>query len=265
MNDTRMCDDKGALVTYLYGEANDAERKRFEAHLATCPSCAAELDALGGVRTTLAGWQAPNEALGFRLVRDPVVVPIRRKWWSAPAWAQAAAAVLLLASAAAVANLDVRYGRDGFEIRTGWQARPAESAAATTQLAAGSAARLTPAALASPAPWRDDLAALGQQLRQELASRPAPALAQPVTVSAAGLDSAQVLRLIDGRINTSEERQRRELAVGLSRVNQDFEMQRRIDLARFDRGLGQVETRTGFEATQQRQMIDYLMKVSQKK
>lgn len=264
MNDTTMCDDKGALITYLYGEADDAERARFEAHLATCPRCAAEVDALGGVRKTLAGWRAPDEALGFRLVRDPVVVPIRRRWWSVPVWAQAAAAVLLLATAAAVANLDVRYGRDGFEIRTGWQARPAETAS-VAQPAAGSVARLTPAAVTSPAPWRDDLAALGQQLRQELASRPGTASAQPMAVSASGLDTAQVLRLIDGRINASEERQRGEMARRMLQVNSDFETQRRTDLARVDRGLGQIENRTWLDATQQRQMINYLMQVSQKK
>jgi anti-sigma factor RsiW len=264
MNETRRCQDKDALITYLYGEADDVDRQEIEAHLAGCPACASELEGLRGVRTTLAEWRAPDQALGFRLVRDPVVVPIRRRWWTAPAWAQAAAAVLLLAAAAAVANLDVRYGRDGIEIRTGWQVRPAETAAATVP---GSAARqVTPVAgQAASAPWRAELTAFEQRMQQDLASRMAAQPARTVTTSAPGPDEAQVVRWIDARIQVSEERQRRQLARSVLQVNQDFDAQRRADLARIERGLGQIGSQTWIEATQQRQMINYLMQVSQKK
>jgi hypothetical protein len=121
MSEERTCGEREALVTYLYGEADPAARARFEGHLLACGACRQELDALRGVRARLADWRRPDQAVGFRLVRDPVVVPFRRRWYTLPAWAQAAAAVLLLAGAAAVANLDVRYGKDGLVVRTGWQ------------------------------------------------------------------------------------------------------------------------------------------------
>jgi anti-sigma factor RsiW len=266
MSEQRACQEGEALVTYLYGEADPGERARFEAHLLSCVPCRRELEALRSVRARLAAWKPADRALGFRLVRDPVVAPLRRRWYSVPAWAQAAAAVLLLAAAAAVANLDVRYGKDGLVVRTGWQ-KPAVQA---------------PAA----APWRADLAALGRDLRSEFqASQPVtvPAAAPSVSdedlvrridavlrsgrvdVAPAAPADGQTLKKVEGLIQASEDRQRRELAMRLLQLTRDLDGQRRLDLARIQQGFGQIESRTALESNQTREAINYFMRVSQKK
>ena len=43
-----------------------------------------------------------------------------------PAWAQLAAASLVVGVAAGISGLDVQYGKDGLSVRTGWN-RPADS------------------------------------------------------------------------------------------------------------------------------------------
>ena len=48
------------LVGYLYGEIEPAQRAAFEAHTATCERCRKELADLGGVRSQLQDWTAPE-------------------------------------------------------------------------------------------------------------------------------------------------------------------------------------------------------------
>src|SRR5512140_11382 len=119
------CGQKDALVSYLYDECDAAERARVDAHLATCAECRAEVAEFRKVRAQLAGWTPPDRALGFTIFNatPATAAPTRPTWRSARVWMPAglaAAAVLLLASAAAIANLDVRYGKDGLVVRTGW-------------------------------------------------------------------------------------------------------------------------------------------------
>src|SRR5512138_3706752 len=120
------CGQKEALVSYLYDECDAAERGRVEAHLGTCAECRAEVAEFRNVRAQLAGWAPPDRELGFTIVPafPAAAAASRAYWWRSPRlWMPAglaAAAVLLLASAAAIANLDVRYGQDGLVIRTGW-------------------------------------------------------------------------------------------------------------------------------------------------
>jgi hypothetical protein len=263
MNEPRRCPDKELLVAYLYGEADAAGGREVEAHLAGCRVCATEIDGLRGVRTALSRWKPPDQSLGFRLVRDPVVVPIRRRWFTVPAWAQAAAAALILVAAGAgLANLDIRYGPEGLAVRTGWQKAPVAPEAAAVVPAA---APVPAGGSAAVAPWRADLVALAGQLREEIAaSRPAP---QPV--AAASLhpapSEAELLQKVSDMIAASEARQNRQLAQGLLRVNLDFARQRRMDLANINQGLGQLENRTGIVQTQNQEMMNYLVRVSQKK
>jgi hypothetical protein len=44
----------------------------------------------------------------------------------------------------------------------------------------------------------------------------------------------------------------------------DFDAQRRVDLTKIERTLGQMDGTTGVEVEQQRQMLNYLMRVSQR-
>ena len=257
MTDTFRCDDKAQLVAYLYDDIDEATRRLAEDHLRRCPACADELAALGRVRHELAGWSPPEVSLGFTIVPAteappaPVVHPAR--WWRAAAdttWARAAAAVLVVSAGLSLLNLQIRYDRDGLVISTGWLTRPTAAPAATAPPA--TAARAPEAA----APWRQELAALEQTLRAELdqARTTLPA------TSPAGRDlSAERVAAL---IEQSERRQKQELALRIAQLGRDLEVQRRSDLVRINQGLGQVEGRAGAEILRQRQMLDYIMRVS---
>ena len=106
-------DRDALLVVYLYDDIEPADRVRFDAHMAVCARCRAELEALSGVRRELAQWSPPEFSKG-------TAVPHNGRWWAIPAWAQVAAAMLCLGVGAGLANLDVRYDHTGVTVRTGW-------------------------------------------------------------------------------------------------------------------------------------------------
>jgi hypothetical protein len=66
-------------------------------------------------------------------------------------------------------------------------------------------------------------------------------------------------------IEESEQRQQRELALRTAQVVRDFDSQRRVDLAQIQRNFGQIEGLTGAEAREQREMLNYLMRVSEQR
>lgn len=265
------CSDKERLVTYLYGEDAPEERAAVEAHLASCAVCAHEIEELGAVRTRLTAWEAPAVDLGFRVVREPEPAPRRGGWWTwtLPVWAQAAAAVLVLAAGAAIANVEVSYGKDGLALRTGWSpATPAEplDASRSSQPPAQATAVAAPAAAPGDAePWGAALAALETRLRADIASRVSGS-GEPVRVAAATVaDRDVLLRQVRALIDESERRQQRELALRVGQVVSEFEAQRRADLVRIEQNLGQVEGLTGQEVARQREMLNILWRTSQRR
>jgi len=232
-----------AIVAYLYDELDGTERRDFDAHLAGCDVCREELDALGGVRRRMAAWSPPQ--------LDTVLTGAsnQRRWWQqVPAWAQAAAALLFLGISAGLANLSIHYDKSGLTVRTGWLA----PSASVEQV------RAIPAAAApSPsAPWRADLTALEDRLRAEL--RAAPAAAAPARTTAAA--ESDMIKRVRALLDESERRQQRELVLRVGEV----EGQRRADLVKIDQNLGQIQSNTGVEVMRQRQMLNYLVRVSQK-
>lgn len=236
-------DREGTVVAYLYDDIHPIERASFEAHLATCSRCRAELAELGGVRARLGRW-APPEPRVPMVDRQGSAADDRRPWWrQVPAWAQVAAALLFLGIAAGVANLDVRYGREGLTVHTGWPTAPAAVEPATG------------------APWRGDLAALEQQLRTEMRATQASGAGR----EAVGVDDQEIVRRVRGLVDESERRQRRELALRLAEVLRDLNVQRTADLARIDRSLGIVQNNTGVEVARQRELLNYLVRVSSQK
>jgi Putative zinc-finger len=258
MSETFQCDDKNQLVAYLYDELDGITRRRIDEHLRVCTACAEEVDALTGVRRELAGWAPPNATLGFTLIQSPttpvpaeVVRPTR--WWppAVPVWAQAAAAVLVVGAGLSVANLQIRYGADGLVITTGW-------------MASGGAVAVSAPPATRPVvepDWQPALAALESSLRQEI--REARAAESAVQAAAtlsrgASLSAERVAALIE----QSERRQQQELALRLAQFGRDLEVQRRSDLVRINQGFGQFEGRAGAEIARQRQMLDYIMRVS---
>ena len=65
-------------------------------------------------------------------------------------------------------------------------------------------------------------------------------------------------------IAESEQRQQNQLALRTAQVVRDFDTQRRADLTQIQNSFGQIEGLTGAEVKEQRQMLNYLMRVSQR-
>ena len=238
MNETFICGDHEALVSYLYDECAPNERRAISGHVAICSDCAEELIALGATREHLAMWTPPDVQLGFRIVSDAPSSNVLRppRWWRQPmpAWAQAAAAAVIFTTGV---TLGVMRGADR------GSARPALPQANATNSSVTKA----------------DLVALEQRLRSEMSQ---PHLA-PTSVAATPAD-ARILQQVRTMIDDSEQRQRRELALRTTEVVRDFDAQRNDDLMRIERTLGQIDGTTGVEVAQQRQMLNYLMRVSQR-
>jgi hypothetical protein len=246
MSETFTCGDHGALVSYLYDECTPAERWAIGAHVAICNLCAEEIIALGATREQLVMWTPPDVQLGFRIAPDAPKSNVLRpsRWWRQPmpAWAQAAAAVVIFATGMMLGALrGVMPPVD----HAGTASAPQRSNVA----AAGNAASVT----------RADLMAVEQRLRSEMAQ--SHAVGQNVSTSPA---DARILDRVRAMIDESEQRQRRELALRTAELVRDFDAQRNVDLARIERTIGQMDGTTGAEVAQQRQMLNYLMRVSQR-
>ena len=244
------CDDKPTLIAYLYGEVDAAMRDRVDAHLATCERCAAEVTALGDVRAELGLWNPPDAELGFAITRrsEPQSATVLRpaRWWNTvPAWAQAAAAVLVIAAGAAIANIQVSSSGEGFSVTTGWM-KPA--------LSEQSARTAREVRVEGQDEWRTALVALEQQLRTEIRSTHEPAA---VPAAAPSADEATIRR-VQQLLAASEERQQRELALRLTQFTVDMNLQRRADLQRITNSFGQFDE----QILRQRQMLNNVIRVS---
>jgi hypothetical protein len=259
MTETFRCDDKETLVAYLYGEIDPDLRREVERHLRTCTACALETEGLQAVRHDLEAWQPPPSDLGFALVQPALQQPanvVRPSAWaslgSMPAWAQVAAAILVMAVAAGVANVHVRYGNDGLVVTTGWMS-PATVATEAQPFA------VTPAA-----DWRPALAALEQTLRLELARANQPVASANLAARDvdAKMDAQAVMRRVQALLDASERRQREEMALRLTQTYRDWDMQRRGDMLRVEQRLGTLQGRTFKTEAGQTEVMNYLRRVS---
>jgi putative zinc finger protein len=257
-------DRHAALMEYLYGEMTPDDRMAFDAHLSSCARCRTELSAFGGVRRQMARWSPPDFASITQRADENETAAHgavhRVWWWDIPAWAQVAAAMLVVGVAAGVANLDVHYdAQNGLSVRTGWS-QPTRQADVASPSNLPNLANPTNPAISNP--WRADLTALEQQLRNEMHA------AQAVgSAGARGSSSndAELMRRTKALVDDSERRQQRELALRVTALIQDLNAQRQADLRRIDQNLGLIQDRTGVEVLKNRQMIDYYMqRVSQR-
>jgi anti-sigma factor RsiW len=255
MSETFRCDDKEMLVAYLYGEIDTDGRREVERHLRTCAACTRETEGLQTVREDLASWLPPEPDLGFVIMQKPASV-VRPSRWSAigtlPAWAQVAAAVLVFAAGAAIANVQVQYGSDGFSVRTGWMT-PASAAAPAT---AG-----VPALTAREERWRPELTALEQRLRQEFVQSHAAAV--PANRAESAIDAEALLRRVQTLVNASEQRQREELGLRLAVAERDWDNKRRLDIGRIQQSIGSLQRGTFKTGADQQEMMNLLRRVAQ--
>lgn len=252
---------QAALAAYLYGECDAAERAAVEAHLAICTACAQELDSLGATRSALASWRPPDAELGFRIVSDrgtraasPAVVAddqlatvLRQaRWWQKPlpAWAQAAAAIVIFAAGGLLG------------MRAGTPAAPGPAPARVVATAPA------PAAATASTVSQQDLTALEQRLRREMISLRSPAATPAAMPASASISDEQLIQRVRALLAESEQRQQREMSIRLTQVLRDVDMQRRMDLARIEDTFGQMQGLTGAELIQQREAINYLQRFS---
>lgn len=256
------CDDKDTLIAYLYGEIDDELGPQVKAHLRTCAACAEEVEGLQAVRRDLLEWQPPEMALNFAIVQKPATVlrPARWSMPSMPAWAQVAAAALVFAVGAAIANVQVRYGSDGLQVTTGWMApavsvvgpglSPAEQVAVTGSSSAD--LKVGP----TTEDWRPALIALERNLRAEMQAlrRTDPGVRE----ASAPVDSNALMRRVDARISETERRQREELAQRMTQFARDVQ----VDFFRMNQGFRHLEGRTVSIEGNQRQMLDVVRRVS---
>ena len=270
-----MC-NKEDLVGYLYNELSPSERAVFQAHLAGCAECRREVEGLGETRQHLASWSPPEPEFDFTVVQTSrKAAPEARRWLSfVPQWGLAAAAALIVvAGAAAIANLELRYGRDGsVTLRTGWASSspPRDFAGPENHVAFPGVAPpgVTPAnlATASSDQVRSELDALRQRLQeieQALQSR-AAGETRLADARRAGISASDLRKVLA----ESEARQRIEMAAHVKQVWNDFSAARASDLARVQQTLMQAQGLTNTQLRQQRETLDslrYLHTVSQQK
>src|SRR5262245_11390469 len=270
-------DREATLMAYVYDEIAPSDRDAFEAHLATCARCRVELNALGGVRAQLARWAPPDyrqSAIGRPLVsvapkvierpvvEDDVVndVPapardIRWGWRDIPAWAQVAAAVLVLGVSAGMANLNIHYDpQNGLNIRTGWSQGPQGSQGSQGSLGSlGSDGSHGSQTAELNFASRAELTALEQQLRSEIQTATAS------VARAAAPAEGEVPRRVKVLLDESERRHERELALRIAEVIRDVNVQRQSDLRKIDQNIGEGRVEV---LRNQKILYDYMQRVS---
>src|SRR5258706_15800314 len=76
MNERPVCHRAEDLVTYLYGEASEAEALDFRNHLRQCESCRSEFTVFNQVHESITVWR--NQALGasFNPAATPAMMAI---------------------------------------------------------------------------------------------------------------------------------------------------------------------------------------------
>jgi hypothetical protein len=248
-----MC-DKELLVAYVYDDIIDMDRARIERHLRECAACRAEATALRSVRDDLAAWDAPQPATGFKLV--PERKPSWRAWWT-PAAGLAAAAVLVLAAASAIANVEVSYGANGFAVRTGWN-RATQSVAVSP-----AAAHAQPQNVIDRGPTAESAALTAIERRltalETSAHNGAAGVRQVSAPGDAHASDAVIMRRVNDLVAQSETRQQQELALRIAQLIRDVDAQRVADLMRIQQGQGRIEAMTTAEAAAHRDLASYIL------
>jgi len=253
-----MCTNAELILGYVYGELPDAERRAFATHLAACGDCATEVAGLQATRGHLASWTPPEPDFGFRIVRgNNASAPPARRFTVAPAWGLAAAAILVLAAAAAIANVEVRYDTNGLVVRTGWVRD-----VAAPQNAGAPASDVTQASATADV-WRAEIDALQSRLRDLEMAAVARESSGAVPASGPRMSEAEIIRRVREIVSQSETRQQREFALQLARVVDEVDRARKMDFYTIQQGLGRLRGQIPADVQQH---VNYILtRVSQEK
>jgi hypothetical protein len=267
MTDVTRCPEPDTLLVLLYDdEGTPEERAVLQDHVDRCLDCADVLTSLDTARGALGAWHAPRLPLGFALVR-PGRSPVRTALWRG---GLAAAAVLVLAAAASLAQFDISYDAQGLRIRTG-VSRSSVSAIADGRGTAAAPALATARPAATPAtegawvgkaaagepPWRADLDLLATQIRGDVArlvheSRQVPAatavraaIPAAPAVPGRGMTDAELLKRVQDLLDQSEIRQQSNLALRVTELGRQFELARQSDIVQVEQTLQRIEQQRG--------------------
>ena len=243
-----MCETE-LLIDYLYGELAPDERHKFDLHLKSCADCRREIDGMRATRTTLQSWAPPEPDLSFEVVRAPQRSESRKWWGLSPAWGLAAA-MLVGAVSAAIANVEVTIGGSGLTVKSGWNRNAVAQVQESTTSDDAAALRREIVALSDRLARAEGL--LGQQDTTNVtATDPVPGR----------MTDAEIARFVRHMINQSEERQQTVLARQILQINRDQETARRTDFDRLGRGMVEIQ-RTAVETFQRQKAIeDHLLRV----
>ena len=258
MTEVTRCPEPDALLVLLYDdEGTPDERALLQGHVDRCTQCADLLTSLDSTRGVLGAWHAPRLPLGFALVRGDRS-PVRSFLWRG---GLAAAAVLVLASAASLAQLEVTYNADGFTVRTGARRAASVATAAVSQTAPEGTATAAPLtstpqawvgkASAGEPPWRQDMDLLATQIRSDMSrllaeSRQLPvgpvraAVASPASPGRTMTD-AELLKRVQDMLDQSEIRQQSNLALRVTELGRQFELQRQGDIVQVEQAFQRLE------------------------
>ena len=253
-----MCNTE-QLVSYVYEELSDSECAEFESHLSRCAECRQELAGLRGSRQLLASWTPPQPEFNFHIVRGAAAPSVaaapRRRFAFVPHWAlNAAAALLLFAGAAALANVEVRYGHNGLVVRTGWST--ANAGGQTVPAAAPDAEQAAPVA-ASSEQLRRDVEVLTARLR-DLEQAQSAQLARVASPAKTAITAPELRRILA----ELESRQRTELALQVSQVWKDFNAARVTDYTRMQDVFSRAQGVTNQQLRQHRDSIESLYRTA---
>lgn len=251
-----MCDNSELILGYVYGELPDRARHEFDAHLRTCDACRYEVTELRATRGLLASWAPPEPEFNFRIVRNTPSARAPRRFGFTPAWGLAAAAVLVLAAAAALANVEIRYDSEGLVVRTGW-VRDGDARLAS---AAGQPHVTT---VADKGEFQAEIAELQKRLTELEAEAKNQRDGTVQLASGPRMSDAELLRRVRDIVGQSETRQQRETAMQIAQIVKDVDNAQRLNFMRIQQGMGQLRGQTSAEVAQQ--LNYYLTRVSQQK
>jgi hypothetical protein len=109
------------------------------------------------------------------------------------------------------------------------------------------------------------LAQLEARMKQEIAALRATPAAPVAARATSGSGDEALLRQVRQLIRESEGRQQEAFTVRSAQLARDAEIQRRVDQAQMQQTLTQMQGTTGEEVRRQREMLNYLVNVSQRR
>ena len=256
-----VCQQQEALVAYLYDESEPAERAAFEAHLEMCARCVTELESLRRVRGTLETWVPPELNLGVRIVARspggagrmvapgvPAVVgtsggggsraaggrgrgergdPVRGRWLRVPDGVGRSGDGVGRCAGGRRDTGDRPRSTTPCDPSRGRSSPPSATNCDVSCARVGRRPDRLPARFPSCPPSGTELAVRGQ-----------PGRTLPAGVQ---WNDAEMFQRFQALVTQSEQRQRQELALWLTELTREYDMQRLADQRRVHQQLGAIE------------------------